>query len=252
LLGAPGLLAAAALAAAAAAASHAWWVIQIARARKRPDLDWALRFVLTATAFVVPAVVLGLALAGPLSGPRAALAYAVVVLGGWISLTIAGMMLKIVPFLVWYRAYGGRAGRERVPTLAQLASPRLEGAAYVLLVGGVALLAIAVFAGDAAWIRGAGAILALGALAFTAALARILRHLTRSDRPARAAEIPTPADGQGRGSRDAAPVGLARLPQQIEPSAPWTETRRRGILMSEAVSQPGPQWSSGGRMDRSC
>ncbi len=186
LLGAPGLLAAGALAAAAAAASHAWWVIQMARARKRPDLDWALRFVLTATAFVVPAVVLGLALAGPLSGPRAALAYAVVVLGGWISLTIAGMMLKIVPFLVWYRAYSGRAGRERVPTLAQLASPRLEGAAYVLLVGGVALLAIAVFAGDAAWIRGAGAILALGALAFTAALARILRHLTRSDRPRRA------------------------------------------------------------------
>ena len=30
-----------------------------------------------------------------------AVAYAVIVLGGWVSLTIAGMMLKIVPFLVW-------------------------------------------------------------------------------------------------------------------------------------------------------
>ena len=64
---------------------------------------------------------------GILSGPRAALAYAVLALGGWISLTIAGMMLKIVPFLVWYRVYGAQAGRAPVPTLAQLSSPRAEG-----------------------------------------------------------------------------------------------------------------------------
>ena len=70
---------------------------------------------------------LGVALATDrLSGPRVALAYAVVVLGGWVSLTIVGMMLKIVPFLVWYRAYGPRAGREPVPTLAQLSWPRAE------------------------------------------------------------------------------------------------------------------------------
>ena len=73
-----------------------------------------------------------------------ALAYAVLVLGGWVSLTIAGMMLKIVPFLVWYRAYSPRVGREPVPTLAQLSWPRVEGVAYVLLTGGVIGLAGAV------------------------------------------------------------------------------------------------------------
>jgi hypothetical protein len=171
----------------------------MARARKRPGLDWGLRFVLTATAFLVPAVGLGLALAADLlAGPRAALAYAVVILGGFISLTIVGMMLKIVPFLVWYRAYSPRAGREPVPTLAQLGWPRAEALAYTLLTGGVVLLAITVLAGDVAWIRVAGVVLGLGALAFAATLARVLGHLSS------AAGAPTrpphaPGSGSSRG-----------------------------------------------------
>ena len=36
------------------------------------------------------------------------------------------MMLKIVPFLVWYRVYAPRAGRQPVPTLAQLSWPAAE------------------------------------------------------------------------------------------------------------------------------
>jgi len=121
--------------------------------------------------------------ADSVSGPRAALAYAIVALGGWISLTIVGMMLKIVPFLVWYRVYSPRAGRERVPTLMQLSSPTLEGWSYALLVGGVLLLGASVLKGDAGLIRMAGAILALGALAFAGALALILSHLRVRPRP---------------------------------------------------------------------
>jgi hypothetical protein len=178
LFGVPGLLVAGALAVAAAAGAHAAWMCEMACGRKRPGLDWGLRFVLTATAFLAPAAVLGVAMAADrLAGPRVGLAYAVVTLGGWISLTIVGMMLKIVPFLVWYRAYSPRAGREPVPTLAQLSWPRAEGLAYLLLTGGVVLLAATVLVGEPTWIRAAGAVLALGALAFAAALARVLGHL---------------------------------------------------------------------------
>ncbi|HEU4439956.1 MAG TPA: hypothetical protein VFT36_11950 [Methylomirabilota bacterium] len=181
LAGVPGLRVAGALAVAAAVLAHASWVLEMARTRKRPGLDWGLRFALTATAFLVPAILLGVALAADvLSGPRAALAYAVVVLGGWASLTIVGMMLKIVPFLVWYRAYSPRAGRERVPTLVQLSSTRLEGLAYALLTAGIVLLAVAVFVGEAAWIRAAGLGLLAGAAAFVAALGRILAHLSNA------------------------------------------------------------------------
>jgi hypothetical protein len=197
LLGVPGLLVAGAVVVTAVAAAHAAWVWEMARGRRRPGLDWGLRFVLTATAFLVPAGALGVALAADLlAGPRAALAYAVVTLGGWISLTIVGMMLKIVPFLVWYRAYSPRVGREPVPPLAALTWPRAEALAYALLTGGVVLLAAAALAGDVAWIRAAGTALALGALAFAATLARVFGHLltpTRAPRPGPTREAPPPA-----------------------------------------------------------
>jgi hypothetical protein len=181
LLGVPGLLVAGALAVAAAAGAHAAWMCDLAWGRKRPGLDWGLRCVLTASVFLAPAAVLGVAMAADrLAGPRVAVAYAVVTLGGWISLTIVGMMLKIVPFLVWYRVYSPRAGREPVPTLAQLSWPRAEGFAYLLLTGGVVLVAATVLVGEAAWIRAAGTVLALGALAFAGALARVLGHLFRA------------------------------------------------------------------------
>ena len=178
LLGVPGLTLLGTLAVAVAALVHGSWVVGMVRARKRPELDWGLRFTITATAFLGPAIVLGVAIAtGALAGPHVALAYAVVVLGGWISLTIVGMMLRIVPFLVWYRVYGPRAGREPVPTLAGLSSSRLEGTSYALLTGGIGLLAVALLGSDATWIRLAGTMLSLGALAFAAVLVRIFRHL---------------------------------------------------------------------------
>ena len=178
LLGVPILLPLGAAGAAVAAASHAWWVGAMLRGRKRPGLDAGLRLVLTGTVFLGPVIVLGLALAADLvSGPRVALAFAATVLGGWVSLTIAGMMLKIVPFLVWYRRYGPLAGREPVPTLAELSSPRLEGLTHVLLAAGMLFLPATLLLGEAAWIRAAGGLLLLGALALGATLARILGHL---------------------------------------------------------------------------
>jgi hypothetical protein len=180
----PAVEIAGAVAVAAAGAGHLTWVIAMARLRRRPRLDWGLRLVLTGAAFIVPGTLLGLAFAlDVISGPRLALAYMVVVLGGWLSLTIAGMMLKIVPFLVWYRVYSSRVGKERVPTLPELSWARAEAAACVLLAAGFAALAGAMVGGSAEAIRAAGLVLALGALAFAAALGRVLAHLTHG-RPA--------------------------------------------------------------------
>lgn len=188
-LGVPGVVAgllaehrvivvAGALAVTAAVAGHLAWVAGMVAGRRRPALDWSLRFVLTGAAFLVPATLLGLALALDLaSGPRVAMAYVVLALGGWASLTVVGMMLKIVPFLVWSRAYAPQVGRAPVPMLAQLGWPAAEALAYVLLTGGTAALALTVFVGDPAAIRGAGLAVAAGGLAFTVTLARVLHHL---------------------------------------------------------------------------
>jgi hypothetical protein len=173
------LIAAGATAVAVAAFGHAMWVVRMVRRRKRPQLDSGLRFVLTGTAFLLPATGLGLAFGfDVISGPRLALAYAVVCLGGWVSLTIVGMMLKIVPFLVWCHVYSPHAGTRRVPSLAQLGWPAAERSAYALLTSGMILLPISAAAGNAAWIRAAGAVLSLGAIAFATSIGRVLCHLT--------------------------------------------------------------------------
>jgi hypothetical protein len=181
LLAMPALLLPGALAVAAAVAAHLAWVGGMVRSRRRPSLDWGLRFALTGAAFLVPTAAMGLAFAaGLLAGPRLGLAYAVLALGGWVSLTIVGMMLKIVPFLVWYRTYARLAGRVPVPTLPQLSWPAAEAAAYALLAPGMLALAAALAAGEVVWIRAAGITIALGALAFAAALGRVLGHLGRA------------------------------------------------------------------------
>jgi len=180
LLVAPWLLVPSALAVAGALVAHGAWIVGTVRSRKRPALDWGLRFVLTGAIFLVPGTVLGLGFAlGVLSGPRAGFAYVAVVFGGWVSLTIVGMMLKIIPFLVWYRVYGPQVGRAAVPSLAQLSWRRAEAAAYVCLVGGTAALAVALAAGQPLAIAGAGGVIAVGALAFVGVLARVLVHLGR-------------------------------------------------------------------------
>ena len=183
LLAWPPLVLPGALAVAAAIVGHLTWVSRMARGRRRPALDWGLRFVLTASAFLAVSTLLGLGLALDLwSGPRMAMAYAALALGGWASLTIVGMMLKIVPFLVWYRVYSSQVGRAPVPTLAQLGWPAAEGLAYGLLVGGMAGLALSLAMGHAPLIEAAGAALTAGSLCFAAALARILRHMARCGR----------------------------------------------------------------------
>jgi hypothetical protein len=188
LLGVPGLVAPGAIAIAAAIAGHLAWILRMARSRRRPALDWGLRFVLTGSAFMIPAAAAGLGLAlDLLSGPRASLAYAVLALGGWVSLNIVGMMLKIIPFLVWYRVYAPRAGRGPVPTLVQLGWPASEALAYALLTGGTAALAAALATGNPRLIVAAGSVLAAGALCFAASIARVLRHLASGGRQSAAA-----------------------------------------------------------------
>jgi hypothetical protein len=178
LLAAPPLVLPGAAVAALALGAHAAAVAGMVRRRRRPRLDWGLALALTGTACLLPAGSLGLGLAaGWLQGPRPALAYAVLALGGWVSLTIAGMLLKIVPFLTWHRSYARLAGRRPVPVLAELSWPAAEAVAYVGLSLGVATLAAAVAAGSVVGIRAATMLIALGALALGLALARVLSHL---------------------------------------------------------------------------
>jgi hypothetical protein len=150
-----------ALAVAAAVTAFVLETARIAR-RRRAELDWGLGFVLTGTGLLVPATGLGLGLAaGLFADPRLAGAYAALALGGWASLTIAGLLLGIARLLVMGRADGSRAGRSW---------PAAEGVSWALLTLGIAGLAFGMAVGSAAIVRPAGIALAAGAVALSAAL----------------------------------------------------------------------------------
>src|SRR5262249_19433873 len=167
----------------ATVAAHLTSLARMVWRRKAPRVDWPVRFLLTAAALLVPATLVGLALVLDVAaGPRWALVYCVLVLGGWVSLTIVGMMLKIVPFLTWYSAYGHLAGRAAVPSLAQLEWPAAERIAFVGLAGGIVVLTVGVATGSAPVVRSAGVLFVIGAFVFAAALARILSHLLSTRR----------------------------------------------------------------------
>lgn len=178
LLVAPVLVAPGTLVVATTLAAHAWCVLTMVRTRARPSLDWGLRFVLTGVAFLMPAAIIGLGFGlGLLGGPRLGAAYAVLALGGWVSLTIAGMLLKMVTFIVRSRLSVSRAAPGAVPGAGPLGWPAAEATTWMLLTFGVAALAVAVALGEPLVVRVAGVAIAAGALAFAATLARMLHHL---------------------------------------------------------------------------
>ena len=186
LLAWPVIVAPAAVVVTASIAVHLLWVWRMLRQRRRQLLDWPLRFVLTGASALAITAVVGLALAfDVVDGPRASLAYGVLALGGWATFTIAGMMLKIVPFLVWSSVYGPRVGLSPVPSVAALSWPAAERLAWVQLTIGITGLTLAVAAGDTAWIRGAALVTAAGALTFGAAIGHALWPALGELRPTR-------------------------------------------------------------------
>lgn len=151
------------------------------RARRRQVLDPGVK------GFIAGAVALGftglggfLLAAGPGSAPGGAVtAYGVAVVAGALSLMVMGMLCKIVPFLVWMKVYGPRAGRQPVPLAGSLGSRPLEtawlwlhGTAFVALAAGVTwnLSALTTLGGG---------VYAVAVALFLADMLRVFRHLVR-------------------------------------------------------------------------
>jgi hypothetical protein len=156
----------------------------IVRARRRVVLDWGLRMFLISQALLGVVAGLGLVLSWPglrlteFTG-RLETAYGFLAVLGVVGLAILGMLYKIVPFLVWFAAYGRQIGRARTPALHDMYASTLQAWGCGLWLAGLAgattgiLLANPVVVG-----LGIAFLLAsLGTFAFN--LARILSHLVK-------------------------------------------------------------------------
>jgi len=118
------------------------------RHRHRPALDPGMRSAAFALGVLAAALVLAAVALLIDPSPRASLAYVLALVLG-ISLFVAALYYKIVPFLVWYHRFGPLAGKGKISRVSDLYSARLAGAAGALLLLGVALLLVGVVAAQA-------------------------------------------------------------------------------------------------------
>jgi cbb3-type cytochrome oxidase subunit 1 len=159
-----------------------WTMYEVLRARRRPRLDWGLRHSLSAMVTLAIATLLGLWLstgwvAGDEFAARLAFGYGVLALLGWISVTIIGMMYKIIPFLIWHHRYSDFVGLRPVPAATQLlgeSTPRTE---FWLLYAGIAMTVAGVIFTSALLLQVGTIVLALAGLTFAVTVCRIYRHL---------------------------------------------------------------------------
>ena len=154
----------------------------ILRARKRQTLDWGVKYFLTAVALLISLALLSLALSWPglplntFTGQLENL-YGFLGLCGVVTLTILGMLYKIIPFLAWFGAYSRHVGRAQVPALADLYSTRLQSIGYWSFLAGLAMTSGAILCSNATGVRLGCSLLAVSALVFLANVGKILSHL---------------------------------------------------------------------------
>lgn len=153
-------------------------IVKILRARLRKH-DIGMRHFEIALIYFVAASVYGIGAAlnlwSFLPYGAAPMIYALLAFGGWITLTIMGMLHKIVPFLVWINKYSPRIGKERVPLLRDMFSERIGNFALGLFNIGLLAEVGAVIAQSAEIARVGAVVLATGVYLFAFNILSTLR-----------------------------------------------------------------------------
>lgn len=152
--------------------------------RRGRALDVSTRFPLTAAAALSLIALAALAgLAGLWSIRPLAAGLTLLFAFAWIGGTILGMLLRILPFLVWLHRFRLRIDQqERIPSLQEMYHPNLGWIAYGGWFAGSLILS-AGLAVQSVGLTRFGAAACLGALVpFGLAMAQILRHM-RPGRP---------------------------------------------------------------------
>jgi hypothetical protein len=119
----------------------------------------------------------------PEASLRATFAYGVIVVAGALALMVMGMLCKIIPFLVWMRAYGPKVGRAAVPAAHTLGHSTWERAWLGLHSAGAVTLATGACAGSLLTVSAGAGLLATGVIFFVLNAVRVLGHL-RATAPA--------------------------------------------------------------------
>lgn len=144
--------------------------------RRSGPLDFSVRFALLASLFLVGTVVAGVLGQGLNRSQQAGLVWLFAL--AWIGGTIIGMLLRILPFMVWLHRFRHRLDRqERIPFLHELFHPALGWVAFHGWFVGSGMLALGVGTFSPGHIQLGAGICTLGAAAFGAAVFQTLRQI---------------------------------------------------------------------------
>lgn len=161
------------------ALGYAGGVMYSFRHRRAGPLDFSVRFAVTAAGVLAAVTVAALSgMAGAWSGREAEAGLTVLFVLAWIGGTILGMLLRILPFMVWLHRFRNRTHKqEKIPFLHEMFHPALGWTTYLCWFAGAALMA-AGFAFAAPPLITGGAVVALAGLAaFGWALRQVLYHV---------------------------------------------------------------------------
>ncbi len=162
-------------------------LVATVRSRRRRVLDAGLKAFALGAAVLGIVTAIGVAMAiVRLPADRAltmAGAYGVALIVGALGFAIPGMLCKIVPFLVWMKVYGPRAGRQPIPQATALGSRGLEHAWIVTHAIALAFVLAAVVTKSPALATTGATLLGLSVVIFLSNMTRILRHLLRPASP---------------------------------------------------------------------
>jgi len=168
-----------------ALAIYGWELAAILRARRRPTLDWGIKYFLTAVVLLFPLSALAVVLSWPglplnVFTGQLENVYGFLGLIGVVSFAIIGMLYKIIPFLVWFCRYSRQIGRAQVPSLADLYSARLQAVGYWTFLAGLAAACGAAVLSSETGVRIGCGLVGLGVATLAVNVGRMLTHLFRS------------------------------------------------------------------------
>lgn len=127
----------------------------------------------------------GLAL-GPVAGvaavaahvshePRVSLLFGWVAIAGWAGLIVHGMLMRIVPFLVWFHRFSARVAEPDVPSVRELLPDASARLGFALHAATVAAGAAAMLSGSDLAARATGGLLVATGLALARSIVHALR-----------------------------------------------------------------------------
>jgi hypothetical protein len=158
----------------------------ILKHRKRRVLDWALIYLITAMALLIPVTLLGVVLCQPgLSATsfttQLEKVYGLLGIFGVVLLALMGMLFKIVPFLVWQKIYSCQIGRRKVPALADLYSVRLQQTTFLLFLPGLIFSCVFILQQNQTAAKWSWTAVVAGLILFFLNICKILAHLIRPE-----------------------------------------------------------------------